>query len=132
MQTSGQYGVGGHMEERLRFIKHQDKDVLFIDLTNTSKQDLLIILPRIKAVVTEQPRDSVLILADFTGAQIDKDVATRVKEVLVFDRPYVKKAAWVGAEDLPHVFYENFKTFSRRDLPMFKTQSEALEWLVAA
>ena len=120
------------MDDRLRFIKHQDKDILFIDLSHASKQDLLILLPRIKAVVTEQPRDSVLILADFTGATIDKDVATRLKEVLVFDRPYVKKAAWVGAEELPNVFYENFKTFSRRDLPMFKTQSEALEWLVAA
>jgi hypothetical protein len=120
------------MEDRLRFIKHNDKDILFVDLSQASKQDLLILLPRIKAVVTEQPRDSVLILADLSGAQIDKDVATRVKEVLVFDRPYVKKAAWVGAEELPNVFYENFKTFSRRDLPLFKTQSEALEWLVAA
>ena len=120
------------MEDRLRFIKHNDKDILFVDLSHASKQDMLILLPRIKAVVTEQPRDSVLILADLSGAQIDKDVATRVKEVLVFDRPYVKKAAWVGAEELPNVFYENFKTFSRRDLPLFKTQSEALEWLVAA
>jgi len=120
------------MEDRLRFIKHQEKDILFLDLSQASKQDLLILLPRIKAVVTEQPRDSVLILADLSGAQIDKDVATRVKEVLVFDRPYVKKAAWVGAEELPNVFYENFKSFSRRDLPLFKTQSEALEWLVAA
>jgi hypothetical protein len=120
------------MEDRLRFIKHNDKDILFVDLSNASKQDMLILLPRIKAIVTEQPRDSVLILADLSGAQIDKDVATRVKEVLVFDRPYVKKAAWVGAEELPNVFYENFKTFSRRDLPLFKTQSEALEWLVAA
>jgi hypothetical protein len=120
------------MEDRLRFIKHQDKNVLFIDLSHASKQDLLILLPRIKAVVTEQPRDSVLVLADFTGSQIDKEVATRMKEVLVFDRPYVKKAAWVGTEDLPNVFYENFKTFSRRDLPVFNTQPEALEWLVAA
>ena len=75
------------MEDRLRFIKHQDKDILFVDLSDASKQDLLILLPRIKAVVTEQPRDSVLILADLSGAKIDKDVATRVKEVLVFDRP---------------------------------------------
>jgi hypothetical protein len=120
------------MEDRLRFIKHQDKDILLVDASHASKQDLLILLPRIKAVVTEQPRDSVLILADFTGTQIDKDVATRIKEVLVFDRPYVKKAAWIGTEDVPHVFYENFKTFSRRDLPIFNTQPEALEWLVAA
>jgi hypothetical protein len=27
------------------------------------------------------------------------------------------------------VFYQNFKTFSQRELPTFKTREEALEWL---
>jgi hypothetical protein len=118
------------MEERLRFIQHQDKSILLIDMSHASKQDLLILLSRVQAVITEQPRDSVLVLADFTGAHIDKDVATRLKEVLVFDRPFVKKAAWVGTENLPSIFHENFKTFSRRDLPVFNTRDEALDWLV--
>ena len=117
------------MEDRLRFIQHYDKTILLIDMSHAGKQDLLILLARIKAVVTEQPRDSVLALADFTGAEVDKEVATRIKEVLVFDRPFVKRAAWVGTEDLPRVFYENFKTFSRRDLPTFKTKDEAMDWL---
>jgi len=49
--------------------------------------------------------------------------------VLVLDRPYVKKSAWIGTENLPRVFYENFKSFSQRELPLFKTREEALEWL---
>ena len=119
------------MEERLRFIQHHNKTVLLIDMTHASKQELLILLGQIKAVITEQPRDSVLALADFTGAEVDRDVATRIKEVLVFDRPFVKRAAWVGTDGLPQVFYESFKTFSRRDLPNFQTRNEALDWLAA-
>ena len=57
-------------------------------------------------------------------------MATRVKEVLVLDRPYVKRSAWVGTESLPHVFYEHFRNFSQRDLPLFKTREEAMDWLV--
>jgi hypothetical protein len=57
-------------------------------------------------------------------------VATKIKEVLVRDRPYVKRSAWVGTEGLPHVFYEHFKSFSQRELPIFKTREEAMEWLV--
>jgi hypothetical protein len=72
----------------------------------------------------------VLTLADFTGAEIDKTVATRVKEVLVLDRPFVKRSAWVGTESLPHVFYEHFKSFSQRELPVFQTREEAMDWLV--
>jgi hypothetical protein len=33
-------------------------------------------------------------------------------------------------ESLPKVFYENIKSFSRRDLPVFNTREEALEFLV--
>ena len=91
---------------------------------------MLILLGEIQDIVTERPKGSVLVLADFAGAEIDKEVATRMKEVLVFDRPYVKKAAWVGAENVPKVFYERFKQFSQRDLPIFDTREEGLEWLV--
>jgi len=28
------------------------------------------------------------------------------------------------------VFYENFKTFSQREIPTFKTREEAMDWLV--
>jgi hypothetical protein len=51
--------------------------------------------------------------------------------VLVLDRPFVKRAAFVGTESLPHVFYEHFKNFSQRELPTFGTREEAMEWLVS-
>ena len=87
-------------------------------------------LDQVKASVERHPPASLLILSDFTGTHFDKSVATRAKEVLVLDRPYVKKSAWIGTENLPHVFYENFKNFSQRELPIFKTREEAMEWLV--
>ena len=118
------------MSERLRFIEHSGKRVFVIDFSQCSRDEILGLLSDIQDTVGEQPQGSVLILADFHGAQIDKAVATRMKEVLVFDRPYVKRAAWVGTEDLPKVFYENFKTFSQRDFPTFKTREEALDALV--
>ena len=57
-------------------------------------------------------------------------MATRIKEVLVLDRPFVKRSAWVGTESLPLVFVEHFKNFSQRDFPAFKTREEAMDWLV--
>jgi hypothetical protein len=118
-------------DERLRFIKHKGHAIFLIDLSYCSSKEMLLLLEQIRAIMARHAPGSVLSLSDFTGAQIDKKVATRAKEVLVLDRPYVKKSAWVGTESLPHVFYENFKSFSQRDLPTFKTREEALEWLVA-
>jgi hypothetical protein len=104
--------------------------VLLIDFSKASKDEILALLYTVQKTVAAQPQGSLLVLADFDQAEIDKEVATRMKEVLVFDRPFVKRAAWFCAESMPKVFYESFKTFSRRDLPIFKTREEALDWLV--
>ena len=52
-----------------------------------------------------------------------------MKESAVFDKPYIKKSAWVGAEHLPEAFSEDIRSFSRREFPTFKTREEALTWL---
>jgi len=106
--------------------------IYVIDLTHCAAKELLLLLDLIRADISRRAPGSLLTLADFTGAEIDKNVATRIKEVLVFDRPYVKRAGWIGTENLPHVFYEHFKSFSQRELPPFKTREEAMDWLVRA
>jgi hypothetical protein len=84
----------------------------------------------VPSYVTSEPRDSVLLLADFTGAEFNRIAIDRLKEAAVFDRPHLKRSAWIGLESLPKVFYEHIKSFSRRELPTFKTREEAVEWLV--
>jgi hypothetical protein len=122
---------GSGAPERLRFMRHKGQEILLFDLSHCSAKEMLLLLDQIAALVSQHERGSLLILSDFTGTHIDKKVATRAKEVLVLDRPYVKKAAWVGTDHLPNVFYENFKSFSQRELPRFKTREEAMEWLVS-
>lgn len=118
------------VKERLKFVKHKGQAIFVIDFSGASGKEMLVLLDQVRAMIARQEPGSVLTLADFTGAQVDKNVATRIKEVLTLDRPYVKRSAWVGTESLPHVFYENFKSFSQREFPTFTTREEALDWLV--
>lgn len=120
----------GPTNERLRFIKHKGHAVYAVDFSHCSAKEVLLLLNQIRADVSRHAPNSVLICADFTGAEIDRNVATRMKEVLVLDRPFVKRSAWIGTENMPHIFYEHFKTFSQRDFPTFKAREEALDWLV--
>ena len=119
------------MEERIRFISHRGKPVLLVDLSNCTAEQVSEIARLVPTYVTAQPRGSVLLLADFSGATIDKAALANIKAGTVYDRPHVKRSAWVGTETLPKVFYENIKSFSQRDLPIFASRDEALEWLVA-
>ncbi len=118
-------------EDRLRFIKHKGQAIFVIDFSHCTGKEMLFLLEQVRAIIARHAPGSMLTLGDLTGAEFDKTVVTRLKEVLVLDRPYVKRSAFVGTESLPHVFYENIKSFSQRELPAFKTREEAMDWLVA-
>ena len=124
-KTSGEL-----LDDRLRFVKHKGYTIFILDFSQCSAKEMLLLLDMVRATVAQHAPGSLLILSDFSGAQIDKQVATRAQEVLVLDKPYVKKSAWIGTESLPHIFYEHFKSFSQRDLPTFQTREEAMDWLV--
>jgi hypothetical protein len=118
------------MHERIRLINHHGKQVLVVDLSNCSAAEVEKIARAVPEFVTTRPRGSVLILSDFTGASFDQETIRAMKESAVFDKPHIKKSAWVGAESFPEAFRDSLKSFSRREFPTFKTRQEALDWLV--
>jgi hypothetical protein len=118
------------MKDRIRFISHKGKKILLADASNLSAEELVQLSPLALSRITAQPRGSVLLLADFSGSKVDKKSMEALKPALVLDRPYLKRSAWVGTENLPKVFYEHLKSFSQRELPLFKTREEAMDWLV--
>jgi pyruvate kinase len=118
------------MEERIRFIEHEGKRVLLLVFSHATAEQMISLLDEVRATVAQNEPKSVLVLADYEGAEIDHNVAMKIKEVLTLDRPFVKKAAWIGAEHIPHALMENFHFFSQRETVTFKTRQEALDWLV--
>ena len=116
--------------DRVRFRTYKSEQILLADFTNCGPEQVTKIADEVQRIVTRQSPQSVLILTDFSGARFNRAAFTRLKEVAVFDRPYVKRAAFVGAESLPNAFYEDLKTFSRREFPRFKSREEAMDWLV--
>jgi hypothetical protein len=117
------------VHDRIRFINHEGKKILLVDFSNCPANEVEEIARAVPTYVTVQPRDSVLVLTDFTGASFDRDALLAMKETAVFDKPFVKKSGLIGTEDLPISFYDDLKSFSRRELVTFKTREEALAWL---
>jgi hypothetical protein len=119
------------MEDPIRTAEHKGKKILLADLSHCTPREVEKIALLVPSYVTSEPLGSVLLLADFTGAEFDRIAIERMKEGAVFDRPHLKRSAWVGIDSLPKVFYEHIKNFSQRDLPAFKTREEAMDWLVS-
>jgi len=118
------------MDERIHFIQHKGKRILLADFSHATTQQMQLLLEHVRITVAQHARESLLTLGDFEGAEVDHAVATKIKEVLALDRPFVKKTAWIGTANVPHAFLENFHSFSQRDIMIFKTREEALDWLV--
>src|SRR5450755_5131303 len=118
------------MIDRVRFIIHQGKQILLVDLSKCSAAEVEKTLRALPDVVTARPLGSVLALSDFTGASFDAEGIRVLKEAAAFDKPFVKKSAFVGTENFPHGFCDSLSNFSRRTFPTFKTRDEALAWLV--
>jgi len=117
--------------ERVRFITHRGKRVLLIDHTGSTTDEMRRTMDEVEYVVAAEPPNSVLTLSDFTATHFDKALADRMKVVAAKDRPHVRRAALVGAESIPDVYFHNLESFSARHFPKFKTREEALDWLTA-
>ena len=120
---------GGTAMERVRFITHRGKRVLLIDHTRSTPEELLQTLAEVERTIAAEPPESLLTLSDFTDTSFDKTAADRMKVVAAKDRPHVRRAALVGAENIPDVYFHNLESFSARHFSKFKTREEALDWL---
>ena len=118
------------MDDRIHFVEHQGKQILLLDFSHANAHEMQLLLEYVRITVAKHAHESVMTLADYTGSTVDHAVATKIKEVLTLDRPFVKKTAWVGTESIPHAFLESFHTFSQREIVTFKTREEAMDWLV--
>jgi hypothetical protein len=101
-----------------------------VDHSGCTSAELAATCDLVATYVTPEPDNSVLLLADFTNAQID-DSLEHLKLAAVFDRPHLKRSAWVITPSFPTAFYENVKAFSVRELRVFPTREQALSYLVA-
>jgi circadian clock protein KaiB len=117
-------------QKRIRFIEHKGKQILLSDFSLATAQQMIPLLTLVRTTVAQYGPQSALILSDYQGAEINHRVAIKIKEVIAHNRPFVKRAVWLGTEQIPRGLIENIHMFSRRETVTFKTREEALEWLV--
>jgi hypothetical protein len=117
--------------DRIRFVTQGDQRILLLDFTNCTAQEVSAIADQAPAIVAQEPSGSVLVVADFSGAEFSRNAVEHIKFATVFDRAYIKRAAWVLTGNLPKALYDAVRHFSAREFPVFATREEALNYLVS-
>ncbi len=116
--------------ERIRFVTHRGQRVLLVDYTNCKPEEVAEIADEAPPIIIKEPAGSVLLVADFTGAEFTRETVEHIKVAAAIDKRYLKRDAWVLDHNLPKALYDSIRTFSTRELPIFSTREAALDYLV--
>ena len=117
--------------DRIRFVTHRGQRILLLDFAGCTAEEVAAISDQVPEIVTQEPTGSVLVVADFAGAEFSRDAVERIKIATALDRPHIKRAAWVRTENLPKALYDSIRRFSARDFPIFDSREEAMDYLVS-
>jgi hypothetical protein len=113
----------------VQILDSKGKKIVYIDFANCSPEDALSVMTKAKQVISKLPLGSVLTLTNLTNMHFNPGSSQQFKEYTEHNEPYVKAAAIYGAKGLLKTLYQFFTNRSKRELELFETKEEALEWL---
>jgi hypothetical protein len=120
----------GLMEtSRVKFITHREKEILFLDFSNTLPHEVLQTIEDAKRVISARPKRSLLTLTDVTNARFNEAVGDGLKQFTAHNKPYVKAGAVVGVTGLKRIIFSAVIAFSRRNIETFDDIEQAKHWL---
>ena len=115
----------------VKFITYKDKNILFIDLANCSKEHAFQVLEKSKSIIKEQPKYSVLALADINNENLYiPDLFLAMQEFVKHNKPYIKASAVIASEERLKLFIDILSYSSGRKFSIFDDALEAKDWLI--
>lgn len=119
------------MTERVRFIRHRSAEILWIDWTDATGEEILAAIAEAKRLIATRPHKSVRTLTTVTGARIERRVTDALKEYVAHNKPYVVAGAVVGLSDLKTVIFNFINRATGRSLRAMESVEVAKEWLAS-
>ena len=118
------------MSQAIIHVMHNNKSIIVMDYTKCTKAELLNRVQEVMFWIKKQPLNSLLTVTDVSNQHFDNDVIETFKKLAVHNKPYVKAGAIIGITGLVKIAYTVIMKFSGRNMPIFNTREEAMDWLV--
>lgn len=118
------------MGEKIRFIQYEGKDILHLDFSHCTTEEVLNTITKAKKVIATYPEQSLLTLTDVTDARFSDAVTQEMKAFTAHNRPYVRAGAVVGVTGLKRIIFQAVIAFSGRKLSTFDSVEKAKQWLI--
>ncbi|HEX8616082.1 MAG TPA: hypothetical protein VF911_00740 [Thermoanaerobaculia bacterium] len=120
------------MPERVSFIRHKSTEILMIDWSNATADEILTAIEEAKKKIASRPEKSVRTLTNVTNARADRRVTEALKEYVAHNKPFVLAGAVVGLNDLKTILFNFVNRATGRTLRAMDSVDQAKEWLISA
>jgi hypothetical protein len=120
------------MHSRVRFIRHKGVDILHIDWSRATPEEMLEVMAEVKRVMAMQPAGTVRTLTTVQDARINRAVTDALKDYVAHNKPYVRAGAVVGLNDLKMIAFNFVNRVTGRSLRAMDSVDAAKDWLASA
>jgi hypothetical protein len=119
------------ISEHTDWIKHRDKDILYIDYKGMIDDELTAATEEVNNFIQSLEKEKNLILVDVRHSDAtNKITVDALKENAVIVKPYAKKVAVIGVTKSQEVILTMVNMFSDLGIKPFKDIEEAKDWLI--
>lgn len=117
--------------ERVQFIEHKGKKILFCNYADINQVDEAVRLTgEEKKMVAGNPPASLLVLTDVTNLVVDKRIDDALTEMIRSNKPYVRRSAVLGVTGFKKTVYNIMMALTGREIKIFTDLDAAKDWLV--
>ena len=115
---------------RVEFILHKGAQILDLDLRGSKDvNDNIAAFRKAQKIAILEPLKSVKLITDVTDAHYDSNGVKVMKEFSKSVTPHMKASAAVGVTGIKKIILQSLIMLAGRDIKLFNTREEALEWL---
>jgi len=120
------------MSERVKWVEHKGKEILFTDWANLRDDDKFVAaVKETSEYVISLQRYDLLELIDVTNSHKTPNVLKVMKQMSLSTKPFNKKKAVVGIAAFQRILLDAINLFAGEKIRPFEHKEEAMEWLVS-
>ena len=117
------------MSDRINFITHEDKDILYCDFSTLMTKKFIELLDECYEFM--KTKTDLLVLFDVTNASVFGEAFDHAKDFAKKIQPFRKKSALIGISAPKQMLLKSILLFSgsAKKVQAFSTKEDALDWL---
>lgn len=119
------------MHERLKWVEHKGKKILYNDYRNLAGDEMLKPIKEIGDIMTNLGEKDLLILLDFRDSFANKANLEILRKAGERNKKLYKKTAVLGIIGIKKVFLEMINKLTNIGAKSFDSEEDAKDWLVS-